>query len=110
MMIGNRQCHGDLTIVLLAQLAAILPPDPDRMPSLLGEARVIDDPSLDRSVTLYLRQHQSADLGQNPLVRLVAFPNKMQQRLICAAVRSGAVTAAIGSTLLRSQGIISPTQ
>src|SRR5580704_4296149 len=53
-----------------------------RMPSLLGEARVIDDPSLDRSVTLYLRQHQSADLGQNPLVRPVAFPNKMQQRLM----------------------------
>src|SRR5580658_1804807 len=101
MMIGNRQCHGDLTIVLLAQLAAILPPDPDRMPSLLGEARVIDDPSLDRSVTLYLRQHQSADLGQNPLVRPVAFPNKMQQRLM--------LSAAIGSTLLRSQGIISPT-
>jgi hypothetical protein len=39
------------------------------MPSLLGEARVIDDPSLDRSVTLHLRQYQFADLGQNPLVR-----------------------------------------
>jgi hypothetical protein len=28
----------------------------------------------------------------------------------CAAVRSGAVTAAIGSTLLRSHGSIRPTQ
>jgi hypothetical protein len=84
MMIGNRQCHGDLTIVLLAQHAAILPPDPDRMPPLLGEARVIDDSSLDRSLTLHLRQYQFADLGQNPLVRPVAFTNLGQSGVICS--------------------------
>src|SRR5580693_6487841 len=45
-------------------LAAILTTDPDRMPSLLGEARVIDDPRFDRPVALYLRQYHFADLGQ----------------------------------------------
>jgi hypothetical protein len=34
----------------------------------------------------------------------------MQQRLMLRRVRSGAVIAAIGSTLLRSQGIIKPMQ
>jgi hypothetical protein len=34
----------------------------------------------------------------------------MQQRLMLRTVRSGAVTAAIGSTLLRSSGIIRPMQ
>jgi hypothetical protein len=34
----------------------------------------------------------------------------MQQRLMLGAVRCGAVTAAIGSTLLRSPGISNPTQ
>jgi hypothetical protein len=82
MMIGNRKCHGDLTIVLLAKFAAILPCNPDRMPPLLGKARVIDDPSFDRPVALQLRQYQLADLGQNLLVRPVAFTNKMQQRLM----------------------------
>jgi hypothetical protein len=44
------------------------------------EARVIDDPRLDRSVTLQLRQHRFGDFGQNPLVRPISF--KMQQRLM----------------------------
>jgi hypothetical protein len=37
-------------------------------------------------------------------------PTKCNSDWCCAAVRSGAVTAAIGSTLLRSQGIIRPRQ
>jgi hypothetical protein len=55
MAIGNRKCHGNLTIVLLANLAAILSRNPDRMPSLLRKAGVIDDPSFDRPVPLDLR-------------------------------------------------------
>src|ERR1700745_4507314 len=90
MMSGNRKCHGDLTIVLLAELAAILPCDPDRMPPLLGEARVIDDPSLDRPAALDPRHDHLADLGQDLLVTPVAFTNKMQQRLMlgCCPLRS----------------------
>ena len=37
-------------------------------------------------------------------------PTKCSSDLCCAAVREGAVTAAIGSTLLRSHGSISPVQ
>ena len=81
-MIGHRQGHSDLTIVLLAKLAAILPRNPDRMPPLLREARVIDDPSFNRPVALYRWRYHLADLGQNLLVRPVAFAYKMQQRLM----------------------------
>jgi len=81
-MISDRQGHGGLTIVLLAELAAILPRNPDRMPPLLGEARVIDDPSFNRPVPLYRRQHHLTDLGQNLVVRPVALAYKMQQRLM----------------------------
>src|ERR1700756_194119 len=79
MMICKRKAHGDLTIVLLAQLAAILPCNPDRMPSLLGKARIIDDPSFDRPVAFDVRQHHLPDFGQNLLVRPVALTDKMQQ-------------------------------
>ena len=82
MMIGNRKRYGDLTIVLLAKLTAILTPDPNRMSSLLGKAGVIDDPDFDRPVAFHLRQYHFAHLGQNLLVGPVAFTNKMQQRLM----------------------------
>jgi len=38
------------------------------------------------------------------------WPTKCKSDWCCAAVRSGAVTAANGSTLLRSHGISSPRQ
>jgi hypothetical protein len=37
-------------------------------------------------------------------------PTKCRSDWCCAATRAGAVTAAIGSTLLRSHGIIRPVQ
>ena len=40
----------------------------------------------------------------------VATPTKCSNDWCCAAVRPGAVFAAIGSTLLRSPGSISPVQ
>src|SRR4051812_42053950 len=45
--IGERERHSHLAIVLLAELAAILARDPDRVPALLGEAGIVDDPGLD---------------------------------------------------------------
>jgi hypothetical protein len=39
-----------------------------------------------------------------------AWPTKCSSDWCCAAVRDGAVTAAIGSTLLRAHGIIRPVQ
>src|ERR1700730_19272612 len=91
-----------LAVVLLARLTAILPGHPDRMPTLLGEARVINDPRFDRSATLDRCQHQFAHLGQH---------RRPQNEASIEAFRRparGAAKAAIGSTLLRSIGINSP--
>ena len=51
-MVGQRQRHGDLAIVLLAELAAVLPRDADRVPPFLRKTGIIDDPGLDRPVAL----------------------------------------------------------
>src|SRR6476661_8420801 len=64
-VIGDRQRHRDLTIVLLAKLATILSSHPDRMLPFLGKARVVDDPRFDRSVTFQLWQHQFPHLREN---------------------------------------------
>ena len=82
MVIGNRQRHRDLTIVLLAKLAAVLPRYPDRMPPLLGKPGVVDDPGFNRPVTFDLRQHHLAHLGQHSLVRPTRIADKMQERLV----------------------------
>ncbi len=47
-VVGQRQRHRHLAIVLLAELAAILPRHADRVPPLLGKAGIVDDPRLDR--------------------------------------------------------------
>src|ERR1700704_2196046 len=49
-VIGDRQRHRHLAVILLADLAAVLSVHPDRMPTLLGKARIIDDPRLDGPV------------------------------------------------------------
>jgi len=68
MVIGKRQRHRYLAIVLLAELATILPRDADRVLSLLGEARIINDPRLDWPVPRDHRQNQFAYLCQHHLV------------------------------------------
>src|SRR5580693_5162067 len=69
LMVGQRQRHRDLTVILLAELAAILPGHPDRVPPLLGKARVVDDPGLDWPAALDRRQHQFCHLAQHRGVR-----------------------------------------
>ena len=81
-VVGNRQGDRHLAIVLLAELAAILPRYPDRMPALLRKPGVVDDPRLDRPVAFKCRQHQFAHPGQNPLVRPRRVADEMQQRLV----------------------------
>ena len=82
MAIGDRQRYHGLAIVLLAELAAVLPRHAHRVPPLLCKAGIINDPSLDRAVALQLRQHHLAHLGQNVLVRPGRLTDKMQQRLM----------------------------
>src|SRR5262249_29600484 len=81
-MIGDRQRHRDLTIVLLAKLAAILSSHPDRMLPFLGKARVVDDPRFDRPVAFQLWQHQFPPLRETLLVGPSSLADKMQQRLM----------------------------
>jgi hypothetical protein len=85
--------------------------------AFLGKAGVVDDPRFDRSVALNCRQDHFSHFRQDLLVQPKTFsfnqgdwPTKCSSDWCCAAVRSGAVTAAIGSTLLRSHGIIKPRQ
>jgi hypothetical protein len=40
MVVGDRQADGDLAVLLLAELAAILPRDADGVLALLGKAGV----------------------------------------------------------------------
>jgi len=81
-MIGDRQRHRHLAIGLFAELPAILMMHAHRVPALLGEGRVIDDPDLDRAVPLDLRRCHLAHLGQHPLVRPGRVGNEMQQPLM----------------------------
>ena len=52
------------------------------MRSLFGETRVVDDPRLDRPVSIHRRQHHVAHLGQHLLIRPGRNTDKMQQRLV----------------------------
>src|SRR5438876_41656 len=51
------------------------------MPSLLGKARVIDDPRFDRPATLDRRQHKLAHPGQHRSVRPRCIPHKMRTQI-----------------------------
>ena len=79
---GERQSNGDLAVVLLAALAAVLTRNPDRMTSLLGETRIIDDPGPDGAVPLNLRQNLGAHHGQQRLIGPVRLGNKVVQGLV----------------------------
>ncbi len=51
-MVGDRQGNSDLAIVLLAELTTVLTGDADQMPALFRKTSVVDDPGLDRAMTL----------------------------------------------------------
>ena len=71
-----------MAIVLLAELAAVLPRDADRVPPFLGKTGVIDDPGLDRPVALDAGQHHLADLGHDGRIRPWRVGNEVKQRLM----------------------------
>lgn len=80
--IGDREADRDLAVVLLAELTAILPRDPDRMPAFLGKSGVVDDPRLNWPMPLDQRQHQVANPRQERLVRPRRLADEMQERLM----------------------------
>ena len=72
----------NLAIVLLADLTAVLPSHPDRVAAFLGKARIVDDPGLDRILTLDQRQDFAAYPGQQSLVRPLALGHEVMHRLM----------------------------
>ena len=82
MVVGDRQRNRDLAVVLLAQLAAILPGNANRMPTLLGKARIVNDPRLERPVPFNRRQHARADNVQDGLIAPVGLGDEVMQRLM----------------------------
>lgn len=102
--------HGILAVVLLAELAAILPRHTDRMLPFLGKAGVADDPGADRPLTLKGRQNLRPHDAKHGIVRPVRFRHEVMQRLVRRLDTTGSTRAAIGSTLLRSPGKSSPVQ
>ena len=71
-----------MAIVLLAQLTAVLTRHPDRVPALLGKARIVDDPGLDGPGALDCRQDQVAHLGEHGRIRPRCLAHEMQKRLV----------------------------
>src|SRR5262249_53666179 len=63
MTIGKRQRYCDLAVFFLAKLAAILACNTNRMPPLLREPGIVDDPGFYRPALFYLRHPPLADLG-----------------------------------------------
>ena len=81
-MVRDRQRNGNLAIVLLAELAAILPRYSNRMLAFLRKACVIDDKSFDRAVLFEDGKRQLPNLAQNSLIGPARFPHEMQKRLM----------------------------
>jgi hypothetical protein len=67
-VIGDRQRHSDLAVLLLAQLAAILAGHANRVRALLGKARVVDDPGSAQAVSLEGRQYLLTHGGEHGCV------------------------------------------
>jgi hypothetical protein len=90
-------------------MPAVLPRHSNRVSPLVGKASIVDNPGLDRPLPLDRGQYHLAHLGQR--VR----PNQPPSQTKCNAIGAAppcakALTAAIGPTLLRLQGIIRPMQ
>src|SRR4030095_16447643 len=87
-IIGERERDCHLTIVLLAELSAILPRDPNRVPPLFGKPSVVDDPRRNGAVPLNPRDRVGSDTLHYGVVRPLTLPNEMQQRLVlCSGSR-----------------------
>ena len=67
-MAGDRQRNGDLAIVLLAELTAILPRYSNGVLAFLRKTRVIDDKGFDRAVLFEDGKRQLPNLAQNSLI------------------------------------------
>jgi hypothetical protein len=81
-IIGGRQAHNDLAVVLLAKLSTVLPRHTDRMLAFLGYAGVVDDQRPDRAVPLDDGQHAGAHRREYRIIRPVGLRYEVMQRLM----------------------------
>ena len=79
----ERQGDGGLAIVLLAELATILPTDANRVGADSGTAGVIYHPAANRPPLRDDRQHPSADSGQQGIIGPVGRGDEVKQGLVC---------------------------
>jgi hypothetical protein len=101
-IVGQRQDDSNLAVVLLAQLAAILPRNAYRVLALPGKMiQKAIGPC--RSIAGSTVSRATPSIGASLYSVLAA-------RWCAACTRSGARRAAIGATLLRSPGSGSPVQ
>ncbi len=82
LLVGHRQRHRYLAVVLLAQLPAILTRYPDRMPPFLGNAGVVDDPRLNRPAPLNRRKCILSDRLEYRAIIPRCVGHQMMQRLV----------------------------
>jgi hypothetical protein len=83
---GQRQADRDLTVVLLADLTAVLPGDAERMPTLLGDAGVVEDPGVQRAAAGgQPRQHPIPHRGEHGPVIPGCLGDEVVHRLVRGA-------------------------
>ena len=82
MIVGGRQAHGDLTVVLLAELPAVLPRHTDGVPAFLRHAGVVDDQRADRVMPPEDGQDMGAHGREHGIVGPLGLRHEMMQRLV----------------------------
>ena len=85
----RRLGHGDLAVVLLAELPTVSLGDADRMLALLRKARVVDDSGRDRAMTLDRRQDLIAYRAHHALVRPAPLTHDVRQGLMLGRRSTG---------------------
>src|ERR1700680_1029318 len=89
---GKRYAHRHPTVLLLAQLPAVLASDSNRMSSFLREPRVIHDPGRQRMFSRHGWKHLVANLSQNTSIAPGRIGNDVMQRLMHLAHLAGSQT------------------
>jgi hypothetical protein len=81
-IVGNRQADRHLAVVLLAELAAVLPRHADRVLALLGHAGVIDDQRSDLASPLDDGQDTGAHRREHRVIGPIGLGHEVMERLV----------------------------
>ena len=81
-LVGDRECRGDPTVVLPAELAAVPACHTHGVAALLGEAGVVGDPVADRLMALDGRENELAHDLKHRLIAPPGLGDQMVERLV----------------------------